>query len=109
MAGRDARHRSMARQVRDWGRRAGLRLVPHDESSAASTLTAFYYPEGRDDAWLRWLRDVKGLELAPSNDARLAGRYFRVGHLGDIPQDYLDRGLAILEEALHVHAMEATQ
>lgn len=97
---RAARHRRMADRVRAWGRRHSLRSVPLRDDVSADTLSAFYYPQGLDDLWLRRLRDEAGLELAPSNDPRLTGAYFRIGHLGDIPEEYLLQGLAILDEAL---------
>lgn len=100
MVARDVRHRRWAKIVREWGAQQGLQYVATDVAFAASTLTAFYYPEGRDDVWLRRVRDERGLELAPSNDPRLAGRYFRIGHLGDVPEEQLVKGLAILECAL---------
>jgi alanine-glyoxylate transaminase/serine-glyoxylate transaminase/serine-pyruvate transaminase len=102
MAARAARHRYQAAQVQAFAQVNTLQLVPV-ASAAASTVTALYYPLGRDDAWLRDIRDRRGLELAPSNDARLAGRYFRIGHLGDLPQEWLERGLAILAEELEVN------
>jgi alanine-glyoxylate transaminase/serine-glyoxylate transaminase/serine-pyruvate transaminase len=101
MPARAARHRSQATRVRSWAKAQGLEPVPTN-TAAASTVSAFYYPRGRDDAWLRDLRDRRGLELAPSNDPRLAGRYFRIGHLGDLPDEWLERGLAILSEELEV-------
>jgi alanine-glyoxylate transaminase/serine-glyoxylate transaminase/serine-pyruvate transaminase len=100
VAVRTERHRRMAEQVRAWGRRHHLKMVPVRPEVAALTLSAFYYPEGLDDAWLYALRDQEGLELAPSNDLRLAGRYFRIGHLGDLPAEHLDQGLAILDRSL---------
>ena len=105
MPAREARHRAMAAAVAAWGRRRGLRTVA-PVTAPAATLTAFYYPDGLGDAWLRRLRDERGLELAPSNDPRLAGRYFRIGHLGDVPMDHLTRGLVILDDAFSERAAE---
>ena len=97
---RDARHRRQAAEVRAWGRRMDLDPVPLAATWAADTLSAFYYPPGCDDAWLLRMRDERGVEMAPSNDARLPGRYFRIGHLGDLPDPHLDAGLARLTAAL---------
>jgi alanine-glyoxylate transaminase/serine-glyoxylate transaminase/serine-pyruvate transaminase len=100
MATRALRHRGAAERVAGWASAHGLRPVPVSRKVAATTLSAVYYPEGFGDDWLFRLRDERGIELAPSNDARLAGRYFRIGHLGDVPDAHLDRGLEVLSEAL---------
>jgi alanine-glyoxylate transaminase/serine-glyoxylate transaminase/serine-pyruvate transaminase len=97
---RAERHRRWSARVSEWTQASGLALVPVSSQVKAWTLSAVYYPEGLDDAWLVRLRDERGVELAPSNDARLRGRYFRIGHLGDVPDEHLEQGLSILSEAL---------
>jgi alanine-glyoxylate transaminase/serine-glyoxylate transaminase/serine-pyruvate transaminase len=107
MARREERHRRWSMRVARWASTCGLKPVPTSADVRAATLSALYYPEGVDDAWLARLRDERGVELAPSNDDRLRGRYFRIGHLGDLPEDHLERGLEIVAAALHetgVHA-----
>lgn len=99
LAARATRHARAAQRVRAWAEAHAITPVAA-APAAAHTLTALYYPPGRDDAWLRDLRDRHGLELAPANDPRLTGQGFRVGHLGDLPSDHLDRGLALLTEVL---------
>lgn len=101
MARRSARHQRASERVRSWAQENRLQAVPLSPAVSAWTLSALYYPQGLGDAWLRWLRDERGVELAPSNDPRLAGRYFRIGHLGDVPDDHLERGLATVAMALH--------
>jgi aspartate aminotransferase-like enzyme len=100
MKRRETRHREYSSLVKEWGRSKNLRPVPAIEEAAAWTLSAFYYPSGLNDAWLVSLRDHCGLELAPSNDPRLAGRYFRIGHLGDLPREHLVEGLSILDREI---------
>ncbi len=100
MAKREARHLAQARRVRTFARDQGLVPVAVGEDSAAGTLTALRYPPGCDDAWLRALRDDRGLELAPATDPRIAGKGFRVGHLGDLPDEHLEAGLGRLASAL---------
>lgn len=100
MPRRAQRHLAQARRVRAWGAAHGLTPVPVRDSVAAWTLSAFHYPPGLDDRWLISLRDEQGLELAPSNDPRRPGAYFRIGHLGDLPETHLTQGLGILDEAL---------
>lgn len=103
LAARAARHEAAARRVHGWARDRALALVAADLAVAARTLTALYYPEGLDDVWLRDLRDRLGLELAPTNDRRLRGLGFRIGHLGDLPDEHLERGLTVLDAALEDH------
>jgi alanine-glyoxylate transaminase / serine-glyoxylate transaminase / serine-pyruvate transaminase len=100
MPRRALRHRRAAERVAGWASAHGLRPVPVSRAVAATTLSALYYPPGLDDDWLFRLRDERGVELAPGNDARLPGRYFRIGHLGDLPDDHLELGLRALAEAL---------
>ena len=100
LALRARRHADSARRVHAWARAPGVRRVVADDAAAAHTLTALYYPGGRDDAWLTDLRDRHGLELAPANDARLTGQGFRIGHLGDLPPEHLEAALAVLDRAL---------
>jgi alanine-glyoxylate transaminase / serine-glyoxylate transaminase / serine-pyruvate transaminase len=100
MPRRVEKHRRWSAEVQRWARAQGLRPVPASPAVTACSLSALYYPEGLDDIWLRRLRDERGVELAPSNDPRLAGRYFRIGHLGDLPDAHLEQGLAVIAEAL---------
>ncbi len=100
MPRRAERHRGASERVAAWAVENGLAFVPVSRAARAATVSALYYPDGLDDAWLVRLRDERGVELAPSNDARLKGRYFRIGHLGDLPDHDLERGLALTADAL---------
>ncbi|MBQ9420032.1 MAG: alanine--glyoxylate aminotransferase family protein [Synergistaceae bacterium] len=76
-----ARHEQAAKLCRDMGREIGLRLFPKDEKFSSPTVTAFYVPE--KFAWKNFdsrLRE-KGLAVGGSY-GRLAGKVFRVGHMG---------------------------
>jgi alanine-glyoxylate transaminase/serine-glyoxylate transaminase/serine-pyruvate transaminase len=100
MTRRSERHRRASERVAAWATEHGLRPVPVCRGVAAATLSALYYPEGTGDEWLLRVRDERGVEMAPSNDPRLAGRYFRIGHLGDLPEAHLEQGLDIVAGAL---------
>jgi len=100
MPRRADKHRRWSVRVADWAQASGLQPVPVSPAVKAWTLSALYYPDGLGDPWLTWLRSERGVELAPGNDPRLKGRYFRVGHLGDLPDSHLEQGLARVAEAL---------
>lgn len=75
------RHRRVAALCRRLGREMGLELFPRDERASSPTVTAFLVPQGIVWATLqRSLRD-RGLVVG-RNYGRLAGKVFRVGHMG---------------------------
>src|SRR5690554_1308459 len=92
-----ARHRRLARAVRTALRGAGFRLYAPDEV-AASSVTAFYVPEGVDDRAFRLrMWEEEGVLMAGSL-AELEGRLWRVGHMGaGAREERLYRFLAALE------------
>lgn len=78
----------------------GLRLFPLDEAVSSPSVTAFYVPKGWTwealDAALR----ARGLALG-GNYGSLAGRVFRVGHMGSQADESLvARGMDVLEDVL---------
>lgn len=93
------RHRLYRETIVAWAQRNELDLVA-SPSARACSVTSLYYPPGRSDPWIGELRGRRDLELAPSNDPRLAGRAFRIGHLGDVPHRHVLEGLQRLDEEL---------
>lgn len=94
------RHERAAALCRQRGREMGLRLFPLDEAVSSPSVTAFYVPEGWTwealDAALR----ARGLALG-GNYGSLAGRVFRVGHMGSQADEALvARGMDVLEDVL---------
>ena len=95
------RHYEAAKLCRDLGREMGLKLFPKDEAVSSPTVTAFYVPE--KFTWPEFdmaLRE-KGLAVG-GNYGKLAGKVFRVGHMGS--QAYCDlvrEGMSIIREVLH--------
>ncbi|MBQ7221736.1 MAG: alanine--glyoxylate aminotransferase family protein [Synergistaceae bacterium] len=75
------RHEKAAELCRDMGREAGLRLFPKREEICSPTVTAFYVPDHMTwpelDAALR----ERGVAVG-GNYGTLAGRVFRIGHMG---------------------------
>ena len=94
------RHDMAAKLCREMGQEMGLRLYPKSEDICSPTVTAFYVPEK-----FKWpefdgkLRE-KGLAVG-GNYGSLAGRVFRVGHMGSQADCELVRdGMNIIREVL---------
>jgi aspartate aminotransferase-like enzyme len=95
-----ARHSRTAALCRKLAREMGLQLFPVDETICSATVSAFYVPESWTweafDAALR----ARGLVLG-GNYGRLAGRVFRVGHMGSQADETLvSRGMEIVRDVL---------
>jgi alanine-glyoxylate transaminase/serine-glyoxylate transaminase/serine-pyruvate transaminase len=78
---RHARHAEATRRaVRGWG----LDILCQDPDHYSSTLTAVLVPDGHDaDAVRRLILDRYDMSLG-AGLGRLAGKVFRIGHLGDL-------------------------
>jgi alanine-glyoxylate transaminase/serine-glyoxylate transaminase/serine-pyruvate transaminase len=94
---RHARHAEATRRaVRAWG----LELVPLDDREHSASLTAVMLPEGHDADELRALiLDRYDVSLG-AGLGRLAGRVFRIGHLGDLNDVWLAGTLSGVEMGL---------
>jgi alanine-glyoxylate transaminase/serine-glyoxylate transaminase/serine-pyruvate transaminase len=91
---RHARHAEATRRaVRAWG----LELVPLDEREHSASLTAVFMPDGHDADELRALiLDRYDVSLG-AGLGKLAGKVFRIGHLGDLNDVWLAGALAGVE------------
>jgi len=76
-----ARHRGVAALCRRRGRELGLALFPREERFAAPTVTAFKVPAQLAWAGLDRRFRERGLVVG-GNYGRLAGKVFRLGHMG---------------------------
>lgn len=75
------RHEMCAEEIRSRLKSAGIKLFPREERSSSPTVTAAYVPEGYTwDVFDKKMRD-KGIVLG-GNYGDLAGKVFRVGHMG---------------------------
>jgi len=95
-----ARHASVAAQCRRRLKSLGLRLYPANEADSSPTVTAVWIPGGLAwselDGRLRRRGMVVGGSYGP-----LAGRIFRIGHMGtQADANLVERGMDILAEAL---------
>ncbi len=94
---RHARHAEATRRaVRAWA----LELVPLDDREHSGSLTAVLLPDGHDADELRALiLDRYDVSLG-AGLGKLAGRVFRIGHLGDLNDVWLAGALAGVEMGL---------
>jgi aspartate aminotransferase-like enzyme len=94
-----ARHERMGKRTREGVKALGLQLFA-DESVASNTITAITAPEGVDANKIRdIMRDEHATVLA-GGQAKLAGKIFRIGHLGFVTDEEIDDVFVQLRQAL---------
>ena len=94
------RHASIGQFTRDGVRRIGLELFPKDQAYASNTVTAVSVPQGVDGAGLvAKLRTDHGVVVA-GGQASLAGKIFRIGHMGRATEDDIQETIDALEDVL---------
>ena len=99
------RHQRFAEATRRAVRTWGLEMVPLDSAACSSALTAVFVPEGFNEASLRALiLDKFNLSLG-AGLGKLAGRVFRIGHLGNLNDLMLAGTLAGVEMGLELAAI----
>jgi alanine-glyoxylate transaminase/serine-glyoxylate transaminase/serine-pyruvate transaminase len=95
-----ARHHRLAEATRRAVRTWGLEIMCRDPKYYSPTVTAVMVPEGHDaDAFRNLALDNYNISYGASF-GRYAGKYFRIGHLGDINEAMLLGGLSVTEMAL---------
>ena len=95
-----ARHDRLAEATRRAVRAWGLEIMCRDAKYYSPTVTAVMLPEGHDaDAFRNLALDNYNISYGASF-GRYAGKYFRIGHLGDINEAMLLGGLSVTEMAL---------
>ena len=86
-----ARHDRLAEATRRAVRAWGLEIMCREPKYYSPTVTAVMMPEGHDgDAFRNLALDTFNISYGTSF-GRYAAKYFRIGHLGDINDGYLDR------------------
>ena len=94
------RHAAIGQFTRDGVRKLGLDLFPKDEKNASNTVTAVSVPEGVDAAaLLANLRTEHGVIIS-GGQASLAGKIFRIGHMGRTTEHEIQDTLDALEDVL---------
>jgi alanine-glyoxylate transaminase/serine-glyoxylate transaminase/serine-pyruvate transaminase len=86
MAAAWARHERAARALRAAWSVLGLAPVPVRPELLAHTLSALRFPAGRGNELIAAVRD-EGVQVAGGLHRELAGRSFRVGHMGHVTRD----------------------
>jgi len=99
MDARFARHDRLARAFRAGAAAMGLEMVPRDDSLAAPTLTALYYPENIDASLCAGI-GAEGVIVAAGLHAEIKEEYFRIGHMGDCNESDILSTLGAIERAL---------
>jgi aspartate aminotransferase-like enzyme len=94
------RHERVAQHCRDRAREIGLALYPVDESACSPTVTALQVPDPPGWQSLQKRLRRRGMGVGGSLGP-LAGRVFRIGHMGSQADPALvERGMAVLEGSL---------
>ena len=95
-----ARHHRLAEATRRAVRAWGLEIMCRDAKYYSPTVTAVLLPDGHDaDAFRNLALDTFNISYGASF-GRYAGKYFRIGHLGDVNDGMLMGALATTEMAL---------
>ncbi|HEY3455496.1 MAG TPA: aminotransferase class V-fold PLP-dependent enzyme [Bryobacteraceae bacterium] len=95
-----ARHARLAEAARVAARQWGLEMVAQNPSEYSNVVTALLLPDGFDEKALRSLILEKLNMSLGSGLGKLAGRAFRIGHLGDFNELMLAGTLAGVEMGL---------
>lgn len=98
MDNRYKRHTAYGRAVRAGLSAYGMKALANEEVAAA-TLSCILYPEGVNDAEFRGTLAKKGLVVAGAL-AHLAGKAFRIGHMGNTTVDMLEKAIVLIGETL---------
>jgi len=94
------RHSAMAERVRSGALELGYRLQGTGIADRSPTLTALQVPEGVDPGTLRARIREAGIQIAGGLGA-YKDSGIRIGHMGDIRMEDVERTLGILEQATH--------
>ncbi|MPN43415.1 Serine-pyruvate aminotransferase [bioreactor metagenome] len=92
------RHAALGKAVRAGLEIYGMKAIA-SEGVAAPTLSCVLYPEGVNDAEFRSKLASKGMIIAGSL-ASLAGKAFRIGHLGNVTRADFVKALELVGETL---------
>jgi alanine-glyoxylate transaminase/serine-glyoxylate transaminase/serine-pyruvate transaminase len=95
-----ARHARLAEATRRAVRAWGLETVCRDAKYYSPTVTAVLLPEGHDaDAFRALALELFNIAYG-SSFGPFAGKYFRIGHLGDVNETMMVGALGATEMAL---------
>jgi alanine-glyoxylate transaminase/serine-glyoxylate transaminase/serine-pyruvate transaminase len=95
------RHRRCRLRLHDGLDELGLGVVVREEPARANGVSVCLYPEGLDASWLAVVRRC-GVVLPAGWHAEIGKVTFRIGHLGNVTDDDVERTLAALARALEL-------
>lgn len=101
---RFARHQRLAEKFRKEMRDLGLSFIPTSDRVMANTLTAPYYPEGMNGGNFLGKVGQNGVVIAGGLLPSHKTRYFRVGHMGIVCDEHIERTIGAIKAALRVEA-----
>jgi alanine-glyoxylate transaminase/serine-glyoxylate transaminase/serine-pyruvate transaminase len=96
---RVARHQRVAHAFRAAWKALGLSMLPKSDAVAAHTMSAVWYPNGVDPAFVGRARE-EGIVLAGGLHPDARTKYFRVGHMGSTDAAETVATIAAIERAL---------
>ena len=99
------RHAAIGKAIRAALLTYGMKILAREEI-AAPTLSCVLYPEGVDDQKFRNSLAQKGLIVA-AHLGPLAGKGFRLGHMGNVTNETLCRAIEIIGEGLQEQGLPA--
>lgn len=104
MKAREARHVAFGKAVRAALNSYGMTALATEEV-AAPTLSCLLYPAGVEDATFRVSLASRGVIVAGAL-AHLAGKAFRIGHMGNTTAPMLEQAIIAIGEALQEQGLE---
>lgn len=97
---RFARHQKLAASFRENLSGLNLKFVTENEAVRANTLSTFYFPEGVNGPdFLKRVGD-NGVVIAGGLLTEIKTQYFRVGHMGIVNEEHIERTANAIEKAL---------
>ena len=105
LSNRYSRHSALGRAVRAGLGVYGMKPLAAEEV-AAPTLSCILYTEGVNDAEFRSKLAAKGMVIAGSL-AALAGKAFRIGHMGNVTEEMFIKAIKLVGETLQEMGQDA--
>lgn len=104
MDSRFTRHKRLAQKFRDEMCSLGLSFIPKSEEITANTLSAPYYPEGVNGGEFLGKVGENGVVIAGGLLPSHKTQYFRVGHMGIVNDEHIEKTTGAIKDALQVTA-----
>jgi alanine-glyoxylate transaminase/serine-glyoxylate transaminase/serine-pyruvate transaminase len=95
-----ARHKQLAQKFRDEMSSLGMEFIPKSEAVQGNTLTAPYYPEGVSGGEFLGGVGEAGVIIAGGLLPSHKTLYFRVGHMGIVSDEHIDRTVSAIKLSL---------